>query len=243
MRWISLLLITLASTAIFSQRQSGRVWTQIGVKGAVSPKLDWSIDVTNRFGSDGLETFFTQASLKYKLKKWIRPSLDYRSILDKDKYKNYTLSHRLNVNADFKKQVKRFSLGARLRYQYSFQSLQGSKKYDAEFDQAIRIKPHVAYDIKKSGFGPLCSIEYFYNPTYSELGQRFTKYRLFIGTQLELNGPHELAFGYMLDREINTPNPDTKHILSISYSYNLSAIKRKDDKTEKKSGGNDLFNE
>ena len=243
MRWISLLLITLASTAIFSQRQSGKGWTQIGIKGAVSTKLDWSIDVTNRFGSDGLETFFTQASVKYKLKKWIRPSLDYRSILDKDKYKNYTLSHRLNVNTDFKKQLKRFSLGARLRYQYSFQSLQGSKKYNAEFDQAIRIKPQVAYDIKKSDFGPLCSIEYFYNPAYSALGQRFTKYRFFIGAQLELNGPHELAFGYILDREINIPSPDTKHILSFSYTYNLSAIKSKEGKEEKKSGGNDIFNE
>jgi hypothetical protein len=243
MRWLFLLSVILFSSALFSQRQSSKVWTQIGTKGAISPKLDWSFDLTNRFDSEGLETFFTQASVKYKFKKWLRPSLDYRSILDRDKYNNYSLSHRLNVNADFKKQIKRFSLGTRLRYQYSFQSLRGSKKYDAEFDQAIRIKPHVAYDIKKSGFGPLCSIEYFYNPTYSELGQRFTKYRLFIGTQLELNGPHELAFGYILDREINTPNPDTKHILSISYSYNLSAIKRKDDKTEKKSGGNDLFNE
>jgi hypothetical protein len=129
----------------------------------------------------------------------------------------------------------------RVRYQYSFS---GSKQssYDAEFDQAIRLKPQISYDIKKSKWSPIWTIEFFYNPSYGPAGRQFTKYRMFSGAQLDLKGPHNVALGYILDQELNTVRPDTKHILNVSYSLDLGALK-KSDKKDKKSGDRDLFNE
>ena len=59
--------------ALFGQQQEGKIWLQTGVKNQFKKNWEWSIDLTNRVGSDGLETFFSQASIKYKLTKWLIP--------------------------------------------------------------------------------------------------------------------------------------------------------------------------
>ena len=85
----------------------------------------------------------------------------------------------------------------------------------------------MAYDINNSFITPVVNIEYFYNPSYGPLGQRFTKYRAFIGLDFEIDSPHEISIGYMLDQQINQPNRSRKHILSLNYAYNLGYNKKK----------------
>ena len=86
-----------------------------------------------------------------------------------------------------KKEYKRFTFSGRIRYQFSFDKLYETANYNAEFDQAIRLKPSVKYKIKKSKFTPLVSIEYFYNPKFEENGRQFVKYRITAGTEVDLN--------------------------------------------------------
>ena len=205
---------------VFGQGK-GKVWAEYGVKGEINKKMDWSGQMTTRFGSDGLETFFPQASLKYKLTDWFRPSIDYRAIFSKDQFKNYGFGNRLNFNANFKFSMDRLSFAGRIRYQYAFGGF-GSSAYNVEFDQAFRFKPEFSYDIDNSFITPVASVEFFYDPNYGPYGQRFTKYRAFIGAEFELDGPHEFSVGYLLDQKIQVPNPATRHVLNISYSYNLA---------------------
>lgn len=209
------------------------VWGEYGVKGKVIGDLDWGAELTTRFGSYGMETFFPQLTLRYKVTSWFRPSVDFRSIFNLDEYGNYLNSSRLNFNADFKHAFDRIKLGARVRYQYSFNSLGNNENYDAEFDQAVRIKPSIAYDIKGSIVTPNASIELFYNPAYGPEGRQFRKYRIFAGVDLEFDSPHEVAVGYILDGEMNRVSPEMVHILSIAYAYNLD-FKSKDKKKKKK---------
>lgn len=209
----------------FSQGE-GKVWLETGVKGEITKKLDWGVELTTRFGSNGLETYFPQATLKYKVTKWFRPSIDYRAIFDKSKNGNYAFANRINFNANFKFLAKRFSLGGRIRYQYAFDRIGSlSNTYEVEFDQAIRIKPEVSYDINNSILSPLVSVEFFYDPNFGPYGQRFSKYRIFAGVDLELEGPHEISFGYLFDQKIQVPNPRTRHVLNLSYAYNLGQKK------------------
>jgi hypothetical protein len=130
---------------------------------------------------------------------------------------------------EFKHELARFTGSLRVRYQYSFDRLKSNSKYDAEFDQAIRIKPQITYDFNKSIFTPFISLEYFYNPKYGPYGHLFTKYRGFIGLELDLDSPHNISFGYILDQELNAADPETKHIFSASYTYDLS-FKKSDKK-------------
>ncbi len=224
------LLLTLCLPFLsISQQSSGKSWTSIGVKGSINKKIDWAGSFTARIGGSNDQIYFPQVSLKYKVTKWFRPSLDYRAIFSLNKYGNYSFTNRLNLNADFKYVLNRFSLSARIRYQYSFNRIISSADYNAEYDQAIRWKPQISYDVKNSFLTPVINIEFFYNPTFGPLGQRFTKYRAFIGVDLEFDSPHELSIGYMLDQKINLPYPTTKHILSINYAYNLGYKKKKKD--------------
>lgn len=205
----------------------GKVWTEIGAKGKFSKKLEWGLEWTNRFGSNGLETSFPQATIKYKVTKWFKPSVDYRAIFSRQKNTNYDFSNRLNFNAEFKHTIDRLQGSLRLRYQYSFDHI-SSQSYDVEFDQAFRIKPQISYDINDFLLSPTTSIEFFYDPTFSKLGRRFTKYRLQIGADLDLNSAHEISIGYILDQQINLPAPETKHILSLSYTYNFGFEEEED---------------
>lgn len=220
------LLFLFIPSCLFGQAEP-KLWLEAGAKGSITKKIDWGLQVTNRFGSLGDETVFMQASAKYKVKKWLRPSIDYRVINDKDKNGNYSLTNRLNFNIELKHGIKRFEFGARIRYQYSFRSFSSSGGYDPDFDQAVRLKAQVSYDIKNSFITPVSSLEYFYNPNYGPFGQRFSKYRIYVGADLEFDSPHGISFGYIRDQEFNLPAPETKNILSISYAYRVGYNKKK----------------
>jgi hypothetical protein len=212
----------------------GKVWTETGVKGSIIKNLDWGVEVTNRFGNEGLETFFPQLTFRYKLNKYLRPSIDYRLIFDKDEYTNYLTSHRLNFNLDGKYSLKRLVFSARCRYQYSFNGFSPTSGYDVEFDQAWRFKAQISYDLKGLPITPVSSIEYFYNPERSDVGQRFQRYRFYTGINVDVSDAHECSIGYLLDQQFNLPAAKTRHILTVGYTYSIGE-KQKNKKEKKKS--------
>lgn len=197
-------------------------WAKVGVTGSIIKKMDWSVDLSTRFNSQGVATLFPQAGIEYKLKKWFKPSVEYRFIADRNKYGNYKSSHRVNINANFKKKiVKRLDVGLRVRYQYAFKQFGAPDTYDADFDQAFRFKPGVYYDIKGSIFSPTLSSEFFYNPTLGEGGRQFSKMRFAVGTKINLNGPHGLSVKYQFDKKFRDYKAGTRHVVAVSYEFKL----------------------
>ncbi|MEY4522745.1 MAG: hypothetical protein RIT10_1930 [Bacteroidota bacterium] len=206
---------------VFGQT-SEKLWIDLGVKHDFTKKLSVEAHVTNRFYYKGVQTFFPAVLVKYKIRKWLVPSLEYRGIFSENKYENYDFKNRLNANLELKKEYKRFTFSGRIRYQFSFDKLYETTDYNAEFDQSIRIKPSIKYKIKKSKFTPLVSIEYFYNPKYEENGRQFVKYRFSAGTDFDLDKKNSFSFSYILDQQYNVADPKRQHILSISYTRNLT---------------------
>ncbi len=213
-------------SVIHSQSTVFQVWNELGVSGKLNKDFSYSVDLTTRFGSEGLGTIFPQLSLKYKLNKYVRLSVDYRLIGKKELNGNVLSSHRLNGNLQFSYGIKRHSFGFRTRYQYSFNSLVGP--YESEFDQAFRFKPSYSYDINNSIFTPKVSCEFFYNPLFGENGKQFTRIRYYVGVALELAGPHNLEIGYYYDQKIQVANPVNRSILNLSYSYSLGEGKKEE---------------
>ena len=126
------------------------------------------------------------------------------------------------MNAKFNYNIDRFSLGFRTRYQMSSEK-GSSSSYNSDFDRAIRFKPSLAYDIKKSIFTPTMSVEFFYNPGAGVLGQRIDKMRYTIGTDLELDGPHSIGVFARIDQKIYDSNP-IKFIVGLNYDLSLNKI-------------------
>ena len=230
-RLVLAIFLGLLNVTAFSQSIEGQLWTETGFKGRIVKGVDYGVDWTNRIGNQGFETMFPQATIKFKITDWFRPSIDYRLILKRQLNTNYDASNRLNFNIQFSKLFDRLDLGMRFRYQYSFDNVSNAN-YEPDFDKAFRLKPSLSYDIKNSILTPNSSIEFFYNLSNGPFGKRFTKTRLFVGVDFELTGPHEVSLGYIFDQSLNLPDPDYRHILNLSYCYKIPSKKK--DKSKKK---------
>lgn len=222
--YLVLTLLIINCFAFQAQQHLFQVWAETGIDGKINKRWDYSVDWTNRFGGSALQTTFGQASVRFKVTKWFKPSIDYRWIGNREDNTNYTYNHRINGNLNFSHEIKRLSMSLRLRYQYSFSSLVVGA-YEPEFDKAIRTKPSFTYDIPKFPLQPTASVEFFYNPSRTVLGQRFTKIRYYVGLKLDIKGPHGFEFGYLLDQRINLPGEVFKHCLSLNYTYSIPKIK------------------
>ena len=221
MRWKILLIVCLfGSFAHSQQNDTYMLWTNIGVTGDIVKKTDWTAEFSTRFDDEGVATFFPQVGINYKLTKWLRPSVEYRFVIDKNNIGNYKAAHRLNFNAKFKENVDRLGIGFRVRYQYAFDN-RGNFDYDADFDQAFRFKPEISYDIKNFILTPKVSSEFFYNPELGENGRRFDKMRIGVGASFDLNNDHDISFKYQLDKRFFAYDRGVRHVLAISYEYKL----------------------
>ena len=220
--FFGLLFIILNGTA---QQSSFQIWAETGFKGKITKKIDFNLDVTNRFERYKLVTFFPQVSLKYKLADWIKPSIEYRWIANREDNGNFLANHRINGNIQFSHSLKRLNFGLRVRYQYSFKG--ATSNYEPEFDKAIRIKPSISFDIKKSVFSPLVSCEFFYNPDQAYLGNRLNRIRSFIGVDINLKGPNDLQIGCFYDQKVNLPGLVSKYVFNIAYAFNISTKYKK----------------
>jgi hypothetical protein len=216
--WRLVFISMLFSTA-YAQSYTSEVWVLTGLKTELSKKIDVGVSFNQRYGTQGLETFFPEGMLRFKASKWFRPSVEYRFIAKKRLDGSYGTSQRINLNASFLYTKKRMDAGLRLRYQFGFNLF--STAYDSEFDVAFRVKPYFTYDVKDFILSPTVSTEFFYDPTHSASGQQIKKIRSHLGTTLDLNSPHEFSFGYYYDWNVNQWNPTNKHIFMLSYQYKL----------------------
>ena len=207
-----------------------QVWVETGVKYNLTKKLGASLDLTQRYGYDGLGTLFPQVSFRYKVSSWFRPSMDYRVILSKSLDGTYSTSQRINGNLQFSYTKKRLEAGLRIRYQYSFERIGAA--YDSEFDQAWRIKPSVQYNIKGVPLTPEFSAEFFYNPENSAEGNQFNRIRYYGGTDVTLPKNQTLGLGFFMDQWINGL-PKKRVMYSLSYSIGLATSKKTDKKPSK----------
>lgn len=201
-------------------QNSFMLWTETGVGGEITKKLDWSLEINMRYGDRGLNTFFPQPSIEYKPLKWIKISSEYRYILDQQKNGNFDPRHRLNFNATAKKNVSRYQLSCRLRYQIGFRSL-ASHEYNSDFDKAIRLKPQFSYDIDNFFLSPEISTELFYNPSYGPLSPGLSKIRYAFGFEFELNKPHSASMKVQLDNKINDYKEGVRTALVFGYTYSF----------------------
>ncbi len=201
------------------------IWLGAGIKTELSPKWVLAAGSNLRMRTDGkLQTLFQDVSIKSTHLKWFRPSLELRFITSYDKAGNYSNSPRINVNLDFRKEIKEFKFGTRLRYQAGFG---GDATSAGDLDRAMRIKPYFTYSIKESRFTPGFSTEFFYNPANSATGNRFNRMRMGFSCDIDVPGPHEIGVTYYYGRKFNSGRPYNEYLFSLEYVYNLKFDKKK----------------
>ena len=221
-----LLCCSLCSTGI-AQRVSNEVWVSTGVKIPINKSLAMGVDITQRYGTYGLETIFPQVSVRYKVNKWFKPSIDYRIIGSRDFDAPIVFSHRINGNLQFNWSKDRLSAGLRARYQYSIASFGGNA--DAEFDQAFRFKPSLSYDLPDFPLTPTLSMDWFYSLNNESRGTN--RFRHSLSFDVDLDGPHSVDFGIMLDQWVNDI-PRWRFMYNVGYSYAFKSKQNGDAKAK-----------
>ncbi len=201
-------------------------WNELGLSYKINKKQSLGLDLTTRFDAAGLQTIFPQVSYKYKINKYLKPSLDYRLIGSKDDFGNFTIQHRLNANLQLAHQINRLELAFRMRYQFSTNRSQTD--FGSEFNNAIRFRPSIAYKPEHSKFTPQASMELFYNPMDGQMGYHLSRIRWNVGVAIDLNDASELEIAYIYDQRIHNPGALNRAILNLSYGYALEANTKKD---------------
>ena len=216
------LVVLFVSVFLIGNAQSFEVWNSVGVKYKLTKEFRVAASFTGRFMDFKARTLFPELTVKYNIAKWASVSLDYRFVSKREDNGNYLGANRLNINAKLKNQIDRFGYALRIRYQMS-SSTGVSSSYNSDFDEALRFKPEVSYDLKNSIFTPTMSLECFYNPGTGIFGKRIDKMRYTIGTDFELQGPHTVSVFARLDHKLYSSSP-IKFILGFNYQLNLNSI-------------------
>lgn len=214
----------------WNQSTRGQFWFSAGVKREIKYNLEVNLNTNVRLNNYGqLATLYQEASLKYNKFDWFRPSIEYRIVTNYDKLRNYSSSHRLNLNADFRYKFQQVKFGARLRYQLY---IGGYASNGSDLDPAFRVKPHVEWAKPKSKITPEASVEFFYNPTSGSFGHTWNRVRYGLTMNLNLPGSNEIALTYYYGQKFNTKNNYNEHILSLEYTYDWKKTKKKKKKND-----------
>lgn len=203
-------------------------WNEVGLGYKLDKKQSLGLDFTSRFDLSGLQTFFPQISYKYKVNKFIRPSLDYRLIGSKDDFNNFSIQHRLNVNVQLAHEIQRFQLGFRVRYQLSVERT--TTDISSEFGNAFRFKPSLGYNLKNSNFSPNIGMEFFTTPLDGQIGYHLSRIRWNAGIVVDLKDAGELELAYLYDQRFNSPAAINRAILNLGYNYTIAHKEKKGNK-------------
>jgi len=217
------LIVLFVSTLLLGNAQSFEVWSSAGAKYKLTDEIQLSASFSSRFKDFKARTLFPELTVKYNIAKWAYLSVDYRFVSKREDNGNYLGANRINMNAKLKNRHDRWSYALRIRYQMSSNAA-SSGTYNSDFDEALRFKPEFSYDIKNSIFTPFFAIEGFYNPGTGVFGRRIDKFRYTLGTDLELDGPHEISFFVRLDQKINSNNNSKKYIAGINYQIDVNKL-------------------
>lgn len=232
MRAILVLLILIA----FSASSQNRLWLSSGVKtNVLNKKVSLGASLSTRFyGNARWDKVFPEVSARYNLSDYFKPSIDYRFVVNQQRNGNQVSSgHRVNLNLNTGYAYGRFDLNFRVRLQYKFNRFLANQTgvYEPDFDNAIRLKPVIKYNIKGSKIDPRIEGEWFYNTINSVSGNQFTKFRVGIGADVKLPNENVLTVKYRYDYEFNIASPQRFHILSLAHEYKYKPSKSKRKKT------------
>jgi hypothetical protein len=206
-------------------------WLSGGAKYSVNKKFDLSGELNLRMEPIVVNTFFTELTAKFEVKKWFKPSVDYRFVLDRNKFGNYKLSHRVNFNANVGTTWNRFDFGLRVRYQTTLSRVRTPESSFSDLAPGFRIKPSILYDINNSIISPEISTEFFFDRDAID-GVFLNKLRFSAGAEFETLGPYNVSLKYMYGMALH--GEKYEHLVSFSFTRKYKSAKAKKKKDKKK---------
>ena len=164
--------------------------------------------------------YFTEIESAYAITKHWKIGAGFRYIRNNDtkgKIQSYENFHRYHFDLKYQHDIKRFTLGYRLRYQTKSELGLSGADLDVP-NQNFRLKVELEYNINKSDFTPSIAVQIF-NTIPESGGLIFSKYRFTSGLDYKFKDAGKLGLFYLIDQQVNIDYPKTTHVLSLKYMY------------------------
>lgn len=189
--------------------QDLQLWSSVKLSKEVVKNLEFSLEQGYRRDDNLLNTksLLTDVALGYQFNKHIDATLGYRYQWNLENH-----SSRINADVALTKDLDRFTISSRSRFQRRFET-------DANHTDFFRERLKLSYNIKKNPISPFVSVEGFYH--FSYLGNQWEALRLDIGAQWKVRKRTKLEVYYRSDREFSVFAPEQNHIIGIEFKYKL----------------------
>ncbi len=189
-----------------AQHVDGGGWVNAGISFEIINDLTCDIgeEIRYNFTTGDLYQINSNIAIDYKINKRFKVGTEYRYSVRQSQNTN-----RIAASFGYKEEINDLTLSLRSKLQYSFTP-------DASEGSAFRNKIGAKYKISKD-FSPFVSAELFYSLS-NEIDQ-FDNFRSEAGLSYGPNKHNEFNVSYIFDKEFNVNNPETMHIVSLSYIF------------------------
>ncbi len=213
------LLLLLGAVNAKAQREDFQLWLASSVSGSTAIKLDWDVEVQQRFRNNAsmYDQFQVEPGLAYSPFSFLKIGVGYRYIYRLSSKQQYEVKQRMRVDVRLKQNVDRFSFRYRTRLQYGFEDF-STEEWLGSNALIQRHLLSLRYDIFGSRFSPEIGWE-FYHHLNKPGGAMFTKNRFVVATAFRLSYRSELEAYYIINKEVNLPDPTTEYVAGLSYKY------------------------
>lgn len=211
-----LLLILPALTS--AQVIDAGLWTSINLEKKLNGKFTVDLCQEFRFNENisELGTYFTEASVQYKINKRISLAAGYRFINKRELDDHYSRRHRALLDINLKEKFSKITVAARIRFQSQLADYYSSETGKIP-ENYLRTKLTFKYDTGKR-ITPSIGGETFVHLNRAD-GMLLDNYRLSAGLEYEINKRASVDAGYLLNKEVQVAEPWTSYITTLGINY------------------------
>lgn len=218
---VFILLLMLVAPKVEGQEQDFRSWWEVDVSKDLTKDLQASLEFSQRFRANSLryDRSLLTAGLEYELFKNFEIEAGYRFYVLQDNLMQLTTKYRVNGDVSYSVDIESFEIQFRERVQYGFEDFSTIEVF-ADNKLTNRNKLTLEYDLFASPLTFFGSYELF-----TDIGNfsaiEISDHRLELGVDYTLTHKSQLSVSYMFDKEVNTSNPLTAHVIVIGFGYDL----------------------
>jgi hypothetical protein len=217
-RYLFLVLLLFSFIPALGQVNDASLWSSLNIEKKITPDLSANLNQEFRFNENisELGIFFTDVGLLYKINKSIRISGNLRFINNRRLDDSYSQRCRYYLDLSFRKKFKPLVISFRTRFQSQYKIYAEEKDVNPFYYNRDKLTLKIDLDKK---YTPYLSSEIFIPLTESTDYMMLDNVRYAAGVEYKFNRMHTIDLFYMIDKELNQPNPATNFITGVGYYF------------------------
>lgn len=221
--WLNCLLaitFLVLSQHIVAQTRDAGLWASASFEKKINKKLELSFSQEIRFKENitQIGTILSDLGFTYKLNKNFKLGINYRFVKKREINNLYSTRHRGYIDIKYQKKRKPFEFQFRSRLQDEYSDI-GKAPDGGIPEYYLRNKLSIGLDLDKV-FSPYTALELF-SPLNYPRTVAFDNVRVVAGITYSITKAHKIDAFYLIQKELNMPNPETDFIIGLGYSFSF----------------------